>query len=83
MRVPGIDVAQDKAEALSRLDRVHAEVRNAIGVGEMPFVTAEQVHGNSIAVVDGRGRPEEVHERVKAALAKAVTASAEGRAGAT
>ncbi|MFL6568222.1 MAG: polyphenol oxidase family protein [Chthoniobacterales bacterium] len=52
LRVPGIDVAQDKAEALRRLDRVHAEVRNAIGVGEMPFVTAEQVHGNSIAVVD-------------------------------
>lgn len=52
LRVPGINVAQDKAEALRRLDRVHAEARNAIGVGEMPFVTAEQVHGDGVAIVD-------------------------------
>jgi copper oxidase (laccase) domain-containing protein len=52
LRVPGIEVAHDKTEALRRLDRVHGEVRNAIGLGKMPVVTAEQVHGNRVAVVD-------------------------------
>lgn len=51
-RVPGIDVKADKAEALSRLDACHREIRSAIGVGDAPFVTAQQVHGNGVAVVD-------------------------------
>jgi copper oxidase (laccase) domain-containing protein len=50
--VHGIDVAHDKAEALRRLDAVHREIRAASGLGEMPFITAEQVHGCNIAVID-------------------------------
>jgi polyphenol oxidase len=51
-RVSGIDVGADKAEALRRLDTVHREVRQSYGLGVMPFVTAEQIHGNAIGVVD-------------------------------
>lgn len=51
-RVAGIDGRHDKPEALRRLDRVHREVREQLGVGRLPFVTAEQVHGNKIGVVD-------------------------------
>jgi len=51
-RIPGIDVSNDKAEVLKRLDSAHREIRNAIGIGDWPLVTAQQVHGNKIAVVD-------------------------------
>lgn len=51
-RVAGIDVAADKTEALRRLDHVHRGIRDVIAVGDMPFVTAQQVHGNGIAVID-------------------------------
>jgi len=51
-RIPGIDVSNDKAEVLKRLDSAHREIRKAIGVGDWPLVTAQQVHGNKIAVVD-------------------------------
>jgi hypothetical protein len=51
-RIPGIDVSNDKAEVLKRLDSAHREIRKAIGVGDWPLVTAQQIHGNKIAVVD-------------------------------
>jgi copper oxidase (laccase) domain-containing protein len=51
-RVPGIDVAHDKAEALRRLDGVHREVRAEHGLAGKPFLTAQQIHGNEIAVID-------------------------------
>ena len=51
-RIPGIDVSADKTEALRRLDAVHREYRGQIGIGDWPLLTAEQVHGNEIAVVD-------------------------------
>jgi copper oxidase (laccase) domain-containing protein len=51
-RIPGIDVSNDKAEVLKRLDSAHRGIRNAIDVGDCPLVTAQQVHGNKIAVVD-------------------------------
>ena len=51
-RVAGIDVAHDKAEALRRLDGVHREARRSLGIGELPFITAEQVHGREVAVID-------------------------------
>lgn len=50
-RVPGIDVSFDKAEVLARLDAVHRRVRDSLGMGERAFVTAMQVHGNSVATV--------------------------------
>lgn len=51
-RVAGIDVAHDKAEALRRLDGVHRQARGSLGIGELPFVTAEQVHGREVAVIE-------------------------------
>ena len=55
-RIPGIDVSQDKAEVLKRLDAAHRGIRNAIGVGDWPLFTAQQIHGNKIAVVDNFSR---------------------------
>ena len=49
-RIPGIDVSHDKAEVLQRLDAAHHEIRNAIGVGDWTLFTAQQIHGNRIAV---------------------------------
>jgi copper oxidase (laccase) domain-containing protein len=51
-RIPGIDVSHNKAEALKRLESAHREVRNAIDVGDWPLLTAEQIHGNTVAIVD-------------------------------
>ena len=51
-RIPGIDVSHDKAEVLERLDAAHREIRNATGFGDWPLFTAEQIHGNNIAIVD-------------------------------
>jgi hypothetical protein len=51
-RIPGIDVSHDKAEVLERLDAAHREIRDANGFGDWPLFTAEQVHGNNIALVD-------------------------------
>jgi polyphenol oxidase len=51
-RIPGIDVSHDKPEVLRRLEAAHLEIRRAIGVGDWPLLTAEQIHGNKIAIVD-------------------------------
>ena len=51
-RVPGIDVSHDKAEALKRLDAVHREARREIGMAGWPLLTAQQIHGDKIAIVD-------------------------------
>jgi copper oxidase (laccase) domain-containing protein len=56
-RIPGIDVSNDKAEVLKRLDAAHREIRKTIGIGDWPLVTAQQVHGNKIAVVGEVGSP--------------------------
>jgi copper oxidase (laccase) domain-containing protein len=52
-RVPGIEMSHDKTEALARLDRVHREILTRHGLGSAPFITAQQVHGDRVAVVDG------------------------------
>jgi polyphenol oxidase len=51
-RVPGIDVSHDKAEALRRLEAIHQRIRRSLGMGDWPLLTAEQVHGNKIAIVE-------------------------------
>ena len=51
-RIPGIDVSHDKVEVLKRLDAAHRKIRNAIGVGDWPLFTAQQIHGDKIAIVD-------------------------------
>ena len=55
-RIPGVDVSHDKAEVLRRLDAAHREIRNAIGVGDWPLLTAQQIHSNKIAVADACSR---------------------------
>jgi copper oxidase (laccase) domain-containing protein len=67
-RIPGIDVSHAKAEVLKRLDVAHQEIRKATGFGDSdeiastrrsrcwPLFTAEQVHGNKIAVIDSCSR---------------------------
>ena len=51
-RIPGIDVSHDKAEVLERLETAHREIRDATGFEDWPLFTAEQIHGNKIAIVD-------------------------------
>ena len=51
-RIAGIDVSHDKAEVLKRLDAAHCEIRDAIRVGDWPLLTAQQIHGNRIAIAD-------------------------------
>ncbi len=51
-RVPGVDVSYDKSEVLARLDAVHRQVRDSLGLGQATFLTAEQVHGKKVAVID-------------------------------
>jgi polyphenol oxidase len=50
-RIPGIDVSRAKAEALERLGAAHREIRNAIGVGDWPRITAQQIHRDKVAFV--------------------------------
>jgi len=52
LRVPGIEVSRDKVEALARLDATHREIRKGHGLDRAPFITAQQVHGKRIGVVD-------------------------------
>jgi copper oxidase (laccase) domain-containing protein len=51
-RCPGIDVVTDRETALARLDSVHRATADALGFSGMPFVAAEQVHGNMVTRVD-------------------------------
>ena len=52
LRAAGIEVSHAKMEALARLDGVHREIRDEHGLGSAPFITAKQVHGNQIGLVD-------------------------------
>ena len=72
-RIPGIDVSHDKAEVLQRLDAAHREIRNATGFGDWPLFTAEQIHGNEIAVID------EVESALRADRGRRGAASLPGR----
>jgi polyphenol oxidase len=51
-RIPGIELSHDKATVLENLDQVHREAKRALGLIERKFVTARQVHGDKIAVID-------------------------------
>lgn len=51
-RVPGLDVATDRTEALARLDRTHRTLRAELGFAADAFAIAEQVHGDEVAVID-------------------------------
>src|ERR1043166_9039245 len=51
-RIPGIDVSKGKAEALALLEAAHHAARKTIGITDWPLLTAEQVHGHKIVVID-------------------------------
>src|SRR4030095_11378649 len=51
-RVAGIDVATDRAEALSRLEAAHRTFRADLGFAADSFATTEQIHGAGLAVID-------------------------------
>ncbi len=53
LRVADIEMSRDKVEALARLDGVHREIRTGHGLERTPFITARQVHGARIGLVDG------------------------------
>ena len=55
-RIPGIDVSNDKAQMLKRLNAAHREIRRAISVGDWPLFTAQQIHENKIAIVEPYSR---------------------------
>ena len=55
-RVAGLDVATDREDALMRLAAFHDQARRDLGFAGMTFVTAEQVHGNKVAMVDASAR---------------------------
>ena len=50
-RVTGLDVALDRKAALQRLGVHHQKAYDDLGFDGMPLVTAEQVHGNGVAIV--------------------------------
>src|SRR5205085_5370084 len=51
-RIPEIDVSKDKAEALKALDLIHRQARREIGTADWPLLTAQQIHGNKIVLVN-------------------------------
>lgn len=61
-RIPGIEVSHDKAIALARLDAVHRTARAELGGAGFPFLTATQVHGTDIAVIDRKQATDECFE---------------------
>ncbi len=51
-RVPGLDVKMDRTAVLASLAVHHEKIRRTIGAGGRKFLTAEQVHGAGVAVVE-------------------------------
>jgi polyphenol oxidase len=51
-RDPGVYVALEKDAALAALEKHHAAARTALGLENCMFVTAEQIHGAEVALVD-------------------------------
>ena len=55
LRVPGLDVRANREMALQRLEEYHQLARRSFGTRH--FCLAEQVHGNSLAVVTAASAP--------------------------
>lgn len=54
-RIAGVDVAVDRATALSRLAPSHAFCLGALGLDANRLAWAEQIHGDAVAVAGGPG----------------------------
>ncbi len=55
-RIPGIEPSADRELMLRRLEARHAEARDTLGMGGVPYATAEQTHGRGVAVAEGGTR---------------------------
>ena len=55
-RVPGVEVDAERGVVLTRLEAFHRTARQTRGLADRAFITAEQVHGNRLAVLR-RGEP--------------------------
>lgn len=49
-RIAGLDMKTDRASALARLGKFHAEARSNLGLDNAQYFTAEQIHGAGVAV---------------------------------
>lgn len=56
-RVPGLDVQVEREVALQRLDSIHHAARTRLGLGDRKLITANQVHGANVAIVDASTVP--------------------------
>lgn len=74
-RIPGIDVAVDRTEALRRLDDAHRALRIDLGFANNSFATAEQVHGGEVAVIDQLLSSDHCFDRVDALITNQVGVS--------
>ena len=55
-RVSELDVTTHRKAALASLAKYHEQARHDLGFGDMAFITAEQIHGNGVAIVDANTR---------------------------
>lgn len=53
-RIPGVDVKADREIALARLESIHGEIIGDLGLSDRRYITAQQVHGADVAVVDAK-----------------------------
>lgn len=53
-RIPGLDVKVERAAALERLEKFHVTSRAETGLADHVFITADQVHGDNVAIVDSQ-----------------------------
>jgi copper oxidase (laccase) domain-containing protein len=51
-RIPGVDVAVPREEAMARLRPFHQRLLETDAGASHPFITAEQIHGSSVAIID-------------------------------
>jgi copper oxidase (laccase) domain-containing protein len=51
-RIHDVEVALERHEAMARLAPLHRQLLDQEGLGSFPFVTAEQIHGRDIALVE-------------------------------
>lgn len=54
-RISGVDVLEGRAVVMARLAPIHARILAEAGLGNLPVVTAEQVHGRELATVRHAG----------------------------
>ena len=53
-RIPGLDVKVEREAALARLEEFHVAARHQAGLRDHVFITANQVHGSEVTIVDAQ-----------------------------